>query len=874
MKKALFLFVLLFFSFSSFAQSINDISIQFNYENVSLENFIRDLETKNQISFSYGNINLNQKFSINYQGNLNDGLAEVCSLLNLKYKVINEQIVLRKSHLINLKSNIKGRVLDVETKAPIVGANIILLNHEPFTGTASDIDGYFGLKNLPIGRYSLQVNSLGYENRVFKEVLLTAAKDIFLEVYLNPSLSNIEEVVITASVNKFEASNEMATTSSRSFSIEETQRYAASVSDPARMAQNYAGVNHSGDDSSNDIVIRGNSPRGLLWRLEGVEMPNPNHYGDMGSKGGTISLLSSSTLTNSDFYTSSFPAQFGNSLSGVFDLKLRKGNNTKREHSFKIGILGIEAATEGYFSKKSKASYLFNYRFSTISLLGLVIKELKTENLFFQDFSGKIFIPTKKLGSFSIFGLGGINTDVTKAKQDSSQWVSPRDRLEYYEQQRMGIVGVSHKKVFNEKTQLQSSIAVSTNFQKWTVDLLDTIPQVSEKRVLLTDFNNINFIASSTFNHRFSKKHLIQAGIIGTNKFYNYFLLINQDNIDYIFFSNKDNTYFLQNFLQWKFKASNRFSFNLGYHFSYLFLNNSYAVDPRLGLKFRINEKHSIGFSTGIYSKPEHITTYLIRDQSSSSNLNPNMDLKMTKAFQSVLSYDVKLAKDFRLKTEFYYQYLFDVPVREDGKTNYSTLNAENVFSVIPDGNILGQKLISTGTGTNYGIDLTLEKFFSKQHYAMFTASLFDSYYTSTSGKKFRTDYANNYLFNLLGGKEFKVGKNKNNILAVNGKFIFNGGQRYTPIDIETSRLLEREVLDYDKINTKQFSPYYRVDLGFSYKMNTRNVTHSFLLDIQNISNNKNPTSTSFDLSTNQVFIDKQLGLLPFISYKIDFTTK
>ena len=178
----------------------------------------------------------------------------------------------------------------------------------------------------------------------------------------------MKAVEITAKEEKNRAQNDLALVSARGFSVEETQRYAGSFDDPGRMAQSYAGV-AAGDDGSNELVVRGNSPRGVLWKMEGMEIPNPNHFSEQGSGGGAISMLKGGMMANSDFYTGAFPAEYGNAASGVFDINLRKGNNQKREYAAQIGLLGVEGAMEGPFKAGYEGSYLVNYRYSTLDML-------------------------------------------------------------------------------------------------------------------------------------------------------------------------------------------------------------------------------------------------------------------------------------------------------------------------------------------------------------------------------------------------------------------------------------------------------------------------------------------------------------------------
>lgn len=171
------------------------------------------------------------------------------------------------------------------------------------------------------------------------------------------------------------------------------------------MAANFAGVSIV-DDSRNDIIIRGNSPIGLLWRLDGVEVPNLNHFSAAGTTGGPVSMINNNLLANSDFFTSAFPAEYGNAMSGVFDLKMRNGNNQKREYVGQIGFNGFELGAEGPF-KKGEGSYIVNYRYSVLGLMSKIGMKSGTGDAtpYYQDLSFKINLPRTKIGKLSLFEI-------------------------------------------------------------------------------------------------------------------------------------------------------------------------------------------------------------------------------------------------------------------------------------------------------------------------------------------------------------------------------------------------------------------------------------------------------------------------------------
>ena len=347
----------------------------------------------------------------------------------------------------DLTQTIRGQVRDIDSQIPLIGATLMLNIGTESMGTVTDLDGKFRFESVPVGRFDLTAHYLGYEPLLLNSLLLTSGKELVLSLDLVESAIAMKEVVVTAQHDKTEALNELASVSARSFSVEETSRYAGSFYDPARMAQNYAGVSvGSGDDLNNEIIIRGNSPTGLLWRLEGIEIPNPNHFGALGNSGGGISMLSSSMLTNSDFYTGAFPAEFGNATSGVFDLNLRKGNNEKQEHALMLGVLGLEVATEGPLNRDAGSSYLLNYRYSTLAILqSLGLNPAGDALPKYQDLAFNINLPTAKMGTFSLFGLGGTNQSYFEPVADQQQWQFEEDKWGFLEEQQVGTLGLGHR---------------------------------------------------------------------------------------------------------------------------------------------------------------------------------------------------------------------------------------------------------------------------------------------------------------------------------------------------------------------------------------------------------------------------------------------
>lgn len=764
--------------------------------------------------------------------------------------------------------SIRGTILDKESQRSIPGATIII--NQLNKGTASDMEGAFELQAVPVGRHTLVVSFLGYEPYVLNNIILSSGKELVLTIELTEAFTELGEVVVKAKKNSAEANNEMAVVSARSFSVEETQRYAAAIFDPARMALNFAGVNTGGDDLQNEIVVRGNSPKGILWRLEGVEIPNPNHFDDIGATGGAISMLSSSTLAASDFYTGAFPAEYGNATSGVFDLQFRNGNNQKREYAFMVGIVGIEASLEGPFSQKSKASYLLNYRYSNTALLASFLEDAIGSAIpKYQDLSFKVNLPTNKWGTFSLFGLGGYNIYSEDLELDSTKWNQDDWNFEAFRsEQYKGVVGLSHRFFLNQNSYIKSVVSASANnFESRNIGI-DNVHYISptnyqEEEDLRMENEDYAYRFNSYYNGKLNKQHTLRLG--GAISLLD-FSFLHEEIVDgswRTFFSGSGDSYFLQAYGQWKYRIVPELSLHTGFHYARLTLNNTQSLEPRAALSWTASRKHRFSLAAGLHSKPEHLSTYFLKQEG--SDVSPNFYLEFIKAQHYVLSHDWQLNAHTSLKTELYYQHLYDVPVENDSTSGLSLLNARSVWDLLG-----AQAAINAGTGKNYGIDVSLERAFVDDYYFLITASLFDSKYTALNQIEYPTRYASNYNLTALGGKEFKKGSDGQNILGFNAKVKFGGGNRYTPVDLAASQI-EGETVWSENYFSQQVKDYFRIDVGFSYKMNRKKATHTLLIDFQNATNRQNVFTQRYNADTQQIDYWCQTGILPVFNYRIEF---
>ena len=750
---------------------------------------------------------------------------------------------------------ISGKVFDDLTKEPLPFAAITIKDSDPFVGTVADEDGNFLLPKINVGRQTIQISMVGYDTYEIKELLISSGQIKDLNIGLQQSTSKLDEIVVR--VNKSTPLNSMATVSARQFTVEEMQRYAGGMDDPARLATSFAGVANP-SLSSNGISVRGNNPDGLLWRIEGVEVPNPNHFANLTiSGGGLMSAISNQVMSNSDFYTGAFPAEFGNASSGVFDIKLRDGNSNKRQYAFEAGLLGVGAMAQGPFSKKSDASYLVNYRNSTMALLATMLPD-DAGILKYQDLSFKTNFPTKKSGTFTFWGIGSFDGVITKA-DDSSEWESNYDRDNSETSMYMYATALSHKISLPNNAFLNSSFSYSGNGLDFVEERMDyemkLHPQSNAQN------NSSRFTLQTDFTRRFGDKHSNNTGIR-----YNHLAFdidVEQSPAEgeapEQISDQTGNTDFIKLYSQSKLALMPKLDLNVGVNAQYLLLNNNTSFEPRIGLKYDINNNQSLGLAYGLHSRLEQLSVYFVADKGTT----PNKDLDFMKSAHYVFSYKAKLSENLHFSIEPYYQHLSNVPVAPD--SYISTLNNNNSL-------FFNDVLVSEGKGHNMGVDITLEKFLSKGYYYMLTASIFNSKYVAADGIERNTRFNRNFVFNLMAGKEWTL--RRNNSISANIRLNYLGGNRIEQIDMDAS-LEQRDVVygetDGNLSFSEQFDDLPMWSFTISYRKNKPKYSSVWSLQVLNSSGTEEYAYDYYNLKTGQIETRYDGLVIPNISYKIEF---
>ena len=772
---------------------------------------------------------------------------------------------------------IKGTVIDKQSEISLSGATIELLNVKNSIGSVTDQNGYFILKNIPVGRQTIRVSYIGFETVTIPNIVVSSGKNAILNIRLTEGFNQLDEVILTPETDKDRSINKLAEVSARQVVVDEINRFSGGRGDIGRLASNFAGVS-APDDNRNDIVIRGNSPSGLLWRLEGIPIPSPNHFATLGTTGGAVSAVNSNLLKNSDFFTSAFPAEYGNAIGGVFDLGFRKGNKDDYEFNAQVGVFtGIEALAEGPFGK-NRGSFVIGARISLASVAGIGIGQTNAVPNY-GDVSFNIDFGKSKLGSFSLFGiLSSSNIDFIGDNIDEDEEDAIRDE-DTFVNSNISVIGLKHQIRIGEKSFLRTVIGNSIAENELTNNRFINL-DTPEERVLpftMVNSSETRTTFSTLFNSKINSKVTLRTGVLIERLGIESFTRSREEQSDndgdgdpdfFTFSDSDENLTLIQPHIQGRFRLSEKITLNAGVHGLYSSLNNQFAIEPRASLRYKISSNQSISFGYGLHNQPVALPILFFNEDINGTLIQTNRDLEFVTSNQFVLGYDVKFSDNWRGKVEIYHQDITNAAV-EAFPSSYSSLTEGANFIFDQD----RVSLVNEGTGFNQGIEFTLEKFFSQGYYTLLTASFFESKFEGSDGIERNTPFNNQAVLNLLAGREIAVGKSDKNALFFDTRISFSGGRFVTPIDLEASREAGFQVLREDLAFSDRNPDFFRWDVKFGFKINSKlkKRSHQFFIDLQNITNRENISGRGFNRFTNEVDEFEQIGFFPDFGYRFQF---
>lgn len=741
---------------------------------------------------------------------------------------------------------LRGEVIDATSGEPIPYATVTLIGDKE-SGVLTDSVGQFRFDELPIARYTVRASYLGYKPVEASELLVSSAKETVVLLKMEENRQSLSEVVVRPTVTKEAPLNQMMIVGGKMISVEETSRYAGGFDDPARFVNSFAGITSTG--AENGISVHGNAPHMVQWHVEGVEVPAPNHMSDCYTLGsGLISSLSALVMGNSDFAYSAFPAEYGNALGGLLDIRLRNGNNLKYEHSVGAGLLGLEASSEGPIGK-SGASYVVNYRYSLLGIANDMGVITSGDVLNYTDLNFKVNLPTKRTGTFSIFGLGWIDHAYVKL-EDPQEWENINDQENTDVKQRTGIFGLSHRYNFGSKASIKTTLATSLQHSEIFDEYADNntsgyrmVPYAQADKslfdltfstVLQNNFKNVVLKQGvNLIRHDYDLDMEKAPSILPTNTSAS---LLPIYSADY-------KMLLAEYFASANIKLGNYWLLNAGAFALWNTDNGKAAIDPRLSLRWDMGNFGTLSFGYGLHSMLERMDALAVTLDG--KQVNKNLDF--TRSHQFMLSWAKKLGRYHNLKVDLFYLRHFNVAVGTGDDAAFSMLNQFNYY--------VDTQLVNEGKGRNYGIDVTLERYFNNGYYYMFNASLFKSEYAGIDGQWHHTRYDRGYALKALGGKEWIFGKKHNQVLTTSLKVAYMGGLRHSPYDLAATLANPDHEVEYDETDpfSEQLDPEVNIDLTVSYKINQRKSSHEIGLKWLNLLNNGNYTGDVYNYKTGEI---------------------
>lgn len=786
----------------------------------------------------------------------------------MKFVILAFLLALNGSYLFgaDAKQSIRGIVLDAGLGSPVPGATIKMISLEPNLGAISNAEGEFVIKNVPVGRHSILTKMMSYKPQKIDNIMVISGKETYLEIKLVDNPTVLGEIEISGYNHQKYSRNDFAVTSSTLLKPEAINRYAGSRNDPSKTAANSAGVT-SNNSMRNDIIIRGNSPLGVLWRIDGADVPSPNHFMESGAGGGIFGILNNNLLASSDFMSGAFPTEYGGKTAGVFDIKLRNGNNNEYEQTFQLGMNGLEFGSEGPFSSSGRASYLANFRFVSLRPFKAIGLDINTDVIpEYFDGTIKINVPTKDFGRFSFWAIGGNSgMNVKDSEEEDIEWDETTEKEDFELSSDLYAAGFNHTLFYGKNTFGELILSSSGSFMSTKTDIvaidsswLDSHYSGSEGSLM----------ARYQITHKASVKNLFKAGIsVKRNHFSLTYKSVNDDGILEEKLNDDGDAYLYQSYIHWQYRPGELFEFNTGLHYQLFALNDSYSIEPRFSALFRMSKNHNISLAYGLHSQAHPLMHYFFKFFGAEGARQPNLKLDMMKSHHIVLGYQNTMIEDIYIKAEAYAQYLYDVPVSiKKGKEYLSLINLGAEF-----GMDIIDSLANKGTGLNYGIELTVNKSFKNGYYLMFTGCLFRSKYEDALGVERSTTFDMGHIANLLGGVEYELSDDKKYIFTANFKITSTGGRRGIPIDIEKSIIEGDKVKDLSRAYEYDYGSFFQADIKLGLLINLESTTHDISFAIDNVTNHKNIFRESWDEENNELERKYQLGLLPYLYYRINF---
>ncbi|ACF12583.1 TonB-dependent receptor plug [Chloroherpeton thalassium ATCC 35110] len=734
---------------------------------------------------------------------------------------------------------IEGSVIDRDTQQPIIGARIEVLGTT--LGAIADMNGQFFIEGLQSGTYRLKATAVDYQPIVKSDIAVGSAQSVKLVVEMQIDAYQAGEIVVTATqlFNKAED----VKVSSNELSQEEIRRSPGSAEDVSRMVQALPGV-ATAADSRNDLIVRGGSPIENFIMIDGIEVPNINHFGTQGASGGPIGMINVDFLQEVTFSAGGFPVKYGDRLSSIMDIQYRDGDKNKLTGKFDLGLAGAGFIVEGPI-QKGKSSYIVSARKSYLDLLLSSTGLTAVPN--YTNFNLKATYELSPTHKLAVIGLGGIDRIEFKGAEDEDD--PSNDHIEYDAWQ--SVIGLSHKWLAGKQTYVQTSLSQNNYHYGIDVDSAGT-----------SEFSNNSLdsevLLRSDLSHRFSPADLFELGLqlcylrtnndIFQNSWIDYFSVQHETlHIDKL-----TEAFKLGFYTQYTKTFYRRFSLTGGLRYDYFnYLNDPHAISPRASLSIDLQQNLKLNFAYGLYRQAVPLI-WLIGDEA-------NKNLKYIKATHAIAGVEYYPMEDVKVTVEVFNKNYDDYPASvANPQVSYATVGTEY--------GLLGMEALeSASTGYARGIEFFVQKKLTQTLYGLVNYAYSQIRFKALDGVERPSSFDYRHMFTIMLGYKFS------NTLELSGKWRYTSGKPYTPVDLEASTALNQLQLDFSKVNAYRFAAYHRLDIRIDKRYEFDGWNLVAFIDFENLYNRKNIDQLQWDEKKKRVDTVYQWSFLPAGGIKVEF---
>lgn len=712
---------------------------------------------------------------------------------------------------------IKGAVTSGLSNIPVAGVSVKVINLA--IGTVTDSLGNYVIELKP-GNFGLQFSKVGFKSKSSLDIQVNNVKPTIIDVALDEDVASLSEVKVTASsrLNKTLESP----VSLRSIGVAEIKRNPGGNRDISKVIQSLPGVS-APVSFRNDIIIRGGAPNENRFYLDGVEIPNINHFATQGSSGGPVGLINVDFVKEVNFYSGAFPSNRGNALSSVFEFNQKNGRSDRMGATLTVGSSDFGATVEGPLG--SKTTYLASYRYSYLQGL---FKLLKLPFLpSYQDFQFKVKTRFDNKNELTLIGLGALdkfklnfNTEQTEENEYILATIPTNDQKNYsvgavykhFGKRGFSQVVISRSYLNNGAQKYQNndeSLGQTLNYQSAEAEnkfRFEHTEQTGSYRINFGTGEETASYSTNTFNLLPFGNQIYQSKI----NFFKYNLF---GQISRPFFDNK-----LSLSLGARADANN---------YSSRMNNLLKTFSPRFSASYNFTDQFSLNFNTGIYYQ---LPAYTVMGYRDSSNRLVNRDVNYIENKQLVLGVEYNTLKNTRFTVEGFYKYYKHYPVIRQLNDSIPLANLGADFGVIGNNPVVGES-----SGRSYGVEFFAQQKLNKGFYGIFALTLFKSEFQNKNGNYIQSTWNSRYILSMTAGKILKRN------WEIGAKFRFTGGSPYTPYNQSLSSLKStyniypQGILNYARLNSEVLSPFYQLDARVDKKYYFKHYSFNFYFDIQNL---------------------------------------